>query len=84
LLAILAKSIAITIAILGGKSNGILIAIVFEKKYCKKVLLLSIAIFHFQKYCIKCNTKHTTSIAILFAILESIAILIAIIAILQY
>ena len=50
-----------------------------------KVLLPTIAIFQAQKNCITtCNTKHATSIAIPVAILKSIAILIAIIAILQY
>jgi len=51
----------------------------------QKALLTSIAIFQSQKYCITtCNTKHAASIAIPVAILKSIAILIAIIAILQY
>jgi len=50
-----------------------------------KVLLPTIAIFQPQKNCnTTCNTKHATSIAIPVAILKSIAILIAIIAILQY
>jgi len=47
-------------------------------------LLPSIAIFKPQKYCnTTCNTKHGTSIAIPAAILKRIAILIAIIAMLN-
>jgi len=51
----------------------------------QKLLLTSIAIFQHKQYCdTTCNTIHATHIAIPVAILNSIAILIAIIAKLEY
>jgi len=46
LLAILAKNIAIAIAIFGRKNIAILIAILYSSQYCNTVAILS-AIFHY-------------------------------------
>jgi len=47
LLAILAKSIAKAITIVGGKSIAILIAILFPTQYCNTIAILS-AILHLE------------------------------------
>lgn len=56
LLAVLAKSIAIAMAIISGKSTAMRTAIVFQSKFCSSIAVF----FAISSFCTRNNTRITT------------------------